>query len=309
MDIFKDEIKDRLGDGLSFDVSLREHSSIFTGGVADYLYVARDINSLMKAISVARKLNIPIKVIGGGSNIIFSDTGFKGMIIKNLSDNIVLYKDGGEVIADSGIFVSKLLNLLTSQELGGIEFMAGIPGTLGGAVYGNAGGKNQYIGDFVKSVTLIDYSGSEVKILNKDHDWLDFYYRSSKLKRTHCDMAILTVQMRMAQKRTDEIIKKIQENLSYRALKQPLGERTCGSWFKNPGKLPEQAAGYLLDKSGAKKMRVGGAIVSKKHANFLVNRNNATSSDLKRLAEIAKQAVIDNFDVKLEEEIEYVGEW
>ncbi|OQB06025.1 MAG: UDP-N-acetylenolpyruvoylglucosamine reductase [bacterium ADurb.Bin212] len=309
MDIFRDEMKDRLGDALSFSVPLKNHTSIQTGGESDYFYVASDINSLINAITVAKKLNIPIKVIGGGSNIVFSDKGFRGMVIKNLSKNIVINKEGGEVIADSGILVSMLLNLLTSQELGGIEFMAGIPGTLGGAVYGNAGSKSQYIGDFVKGVTLIDYSGPEIKILNKDHDWLDFYYRSSKLKRTHSDLVILTIQMRMAQKRSDEIIKKIQDNLNHRMLNQPLGEKSCGSWFKNPGKLPEQAAGYLLDRSGAKRLKFGGAAFSKKHANFLINRKNASSSDLKQLAEIAKRSVLENFDVNLEEEIEYIGEW
>lgn len=309
MDLFKDELKDRLGQNLKFDVLLKDHTTIGTGGVADYFFTANKIEQLIEAVKVANNLGLPVKVIGGGSNILFSDSGFRGMVIKNLTENIVISRETGEVIADSGIMVSKLINLLVSSEMGGIEFMAGVPGTLGGAVYGNAGSASQYIGDYIKGVTILECGSNNIEIVNRDHQWLDFYYRSSKLKRSNNNSVILTVQMRMAQKRSDEIVKRVQENLFTRKEKQPLGERSCGSWFKNPGKLPEQSAGFLLDKSGAKRLKVGGAAVSKKHANFIVNKANATSNDIKRLAELAKDSVKNNFGIVLEEEVEYCGDW
>ncbi len=312
MDLINEELKERLGESLEFNVLLKNYSSIGTGGVADYFYIAKDVNELVKSIKEADKLNIPFTIIGSGSNILFSDSGFKGMIIKNMSDNIVINTDRGEIIVDSGITISKLLNQLSSYRLGGIEFMVGIPGTIGGAIYGNAGSKNQYIGDYIKSITVLDKINGEIKIIKRSREWMEFSYRSSKLKRTkekQFNPIILTVHMRLAQKRNDEIAKKMKENLEYRQTTQPIGEKTCGSWFKNPGKLPEQAAGYLLERSGAKKIRCGGAAVSKKHANFLINKREATSDDLKKVAEKAKELVRNNYDVELEEEIEYLGEW
>lgn len=312
MDLINDELRERLGDNLDFNVLLKNHSTIGAGGVSDYFYLAKNVNELVKCIKEADKLNIPFVVIGGGSNILFSDSGFKGMVIKNLSDNIVINTDLGEIIVDSGITVSKLLNQLSSNRLGGIEFMVGIPGTIGGAIYGNAGSKNQYIGDYIKSITVLDKINGEIKILKRSREWMEFSYRSSKLKRVkgqQFNPIILTVHMRLAQKRNDEIAKRMKDNLVYRQSSQPIGEKTCGSWFKNPGKLPEQAAGYLLDKSGAKKIRFGGASVSKKHANFIINKKDATSDDLRKVAEKARELVFNSYDIKLEEEIEYLGEW
>ncbi len=312
MDIIDDELKDRLGDNLEFKTLLKNYTTIGVGGIADYFYCAQNIEQLVQSVGLAEKFNIPYLIIGGGSNIVFSDIGFKGLVIKNASKNIVINKDKGEVIADSGVSVSKLLNMTASENLGGIEFMAGVPGTLGGAIYGNAGSQTSYIGDYVKSVTILEKAMGEIKIIKRSHDWMEFSYRSTKLKRSFKDgfkPIILTVHMRMAQKRSDEILKNIKEFNQIRQEKQPVGEKSCGSWFKNPGKLPEQAAGYLLEKSGAKKMRVGGAMISRKHANFIVNQKDASAKEIKKLSDMVKQAVYDNYDIMLEEEIEYLGNW
>ncbi len=312
MDILEEELKDRLGDNLEFNILLKSHTTLGVGGIADYFFHAQDIEQLVQSISLAENFKIPYIIIGGGSNVVFSDMGFKGLVIKNESKNIVINNDKGEVIADSGVSVSRLLNMTASENLGGIEFLAGIPGTLGGAIYGNAGSQSSYIGDYVKSVTMLDRVMGAQKVIKRSHDWMEFSYRSTKLKRQFTDgykPVILTVHMRMAQKRSDEILKSIQENMKMRRDKQPAGEKSCGSWFKNPGKLPEQAAGYLLDRSGVKKMRVGGASISRKHANFIVNQKDASAKDIRKLSEMAKQAVYDNYDITLEEEIEYLGNW
>ena len=312
MEIFREELKDRLGKNLAFDLLLKDYTTIGTGGIADYYYVAEKIDDLINAVTVAHRLNIPYLIIGSGSNIVFSDMGYKGLVIRNNTHNIVINQDTGEVIADSGVIVSKLLNQVASNNLGGIEFMAGIPGTLGGAIYGNAGSGSLYIGDYVKSITFLDKVAGELKMVTRPHTWMEFSYRSTKLKRQHKEdfrPLILTAHIRMSQKRYDEILKNIQDYIQLRKEKQPLNEKSCGSFFKNPGKLPEQAAGYLLDRSGAKKLRVGGAAVSKKHANFIINQKDASSADIKKVADKAKQLVFDNYDISLEEEIEYFGDW
>lgn len=312
MDLLQEELKDRLGENLDFNVLLKNHTTIGVGGIADYFYRAKNIEDLVAAVNLAQKFNIPFVIIGGGSNIIFSDMGFKGLVIKNESKGLIVNPEKGEVIADAGVSVSTLLNQVASHNMGGIEFLAGIPGTLGGAVYGNAGSASAYIGNHVKFITMLDLIRGELRVARRPHEWMEFTYRSTKIKRMpkySFKPIILTVHMRLPQKRNDEIMKGIQENLQMRKEKQPYGERTAGSFFKNPGKLPEQAAGYLLDKSGAKRLRSGGAIISKKHANFIVNAKEATAEDVKKLAESAKLLVKDNYDISLEEEVEYIGEW
>lgn len=312
MDLIQDELKDRLGENLEFDVLLKHHSTLGVGGIADYFYRALSVENLAFAVNTAQKFNIPFVVIGGGSNIVFSDMGFKGLVIKNQSSGLIINPEKGEVIADSGVNLSSLLNRVASHNMGGIEFLAGIPGTLGGAIYGNAGSATAYIGNHVKFITMLDLIRGELRVARRPHEWMEFTYRSTKLKRMPKDTfkpIILTVHMRLPQKRNDEIMRGIQENLSERKERQPYGEKTAGSFFKNPGKLPEQAAGYLLDKSGAKKLKSGGAAISRKHANFIVNSKDATAEDVRRLADAAKSLVKENYDVILEEEVEYIGDW
>jgi len=312
MDIIEDEIKERLGENLHFYVLMSSQTTIGVGGIADYFFTAKNIDEILKAVNVAQKIGIPFVILGSGSNVVFSDMGYKGLVIKNCSDHIVINPERGEVIADTGVVVSKLLNQVAGYNMGGIEFLAGIPGTLGGAIYGNAGSSSAYIGDYVKSLTMLDLVRGELRMVKRSHDWMEFTYRSTKLKRMPKEQLrpiILTAHLRLPQKRSDEILKSIKENLAARKEKQPYGERSAGSFFKNPGKLPEQAAGYLLDKSGAKRVKFGGATVSRKHANFIINQQNATAKDVKKVADNVKQLVYDNFDVLLEEEVEYIGEW
>lgn len=312
MDIIEDELKERLGVNLKFNELMKNHTTMAVGGIADYFIEVNTIEEMVNAIMVADKFSLPFLVIGAGSNVIVSDMGFKGLIIRNSTHGIIINSERGEVIADSGVNLATLLNSAASHNMGGIEFLAGIPGTLGGAVYGNAGSSTAYIGDYIRSVTILDKIRGELKVVKKSYEWMEFTYRNSKLKRIPIDAyhpVILIVQMRLTQRRNDEILKSIKENLSLRKAKQPYGDKSAGSFFKNLGKSPEQAAGYLLDKSGAKKLRVGGATVSKKHANFIINSRNASAKDIRKLADNAKQLVRDNYDIALEEEVEYIGEW
>lgn len=308
------QLRKILGDDLKANVLLRDYVSMKVGGVADFFYTAHDINGLTLAVSAAVKLGIPYFLLGGGYNIVPSDMGFPGLVIHNKSSNIVFSPDFSGVIADSGVNLGRLINQSAGYDLGGLEFLFGVPSSVGGAIYGNAGAYGHAIGDFVRSVTLlIPREDGTVSIVKHTPEWMNFSYRSSALKTNYngekYKPVILTATLQLVQRRKDEILRMMQTNLEAKKKSQPLDEKSAGSFFKNAGDVPEKAAGYLLDKAGAKKLRVGGAAFSKKHANFLINRKNATAMDIYNLAEKAKQVVKDKFDYDLKEEIEYIGKW
>lgn len=292
------------------NIILRDYISLKVGGVADYFYVAKNISELTQAVAVAYKNQIPYFILAGGYNVVPSDSGFPGIVIKNESSNIVFDSGASTAIVDSGVHISKLINLAASRDLGGLEFLFGVPGTIGGAVYGNAGALNYEIGDFVKSITLLIPQDGKILTETEPGDWMNFSYRNSRLKTDYKDQifkpAILTISLQLVQRRKDEIMRMVHDNLKEKRLNQPLEEKSAGSFFKNPDKY---AAGYLLEEAGAKKLHIGGASFSKKHANFLINKKNATAGDVRELAEKAKELVNEKFNIPLEEEIEYIGRW
>lgn len=317
MDEAEKNLIKELDDGnLKLNFSLKNEVSIKVGGPADYFYEANRIDDLVKAVSSAYKYKKPYFILGGGYNIVPSDSGFPGLIIKNNTSNIAFSDDNSQVIVDSGVNLGKLINLAASRGLGGLEFLFGVPGTIGGAVYGNAGAFNYEISDFVKSIILLRPANGEMKVVKRGKEWMNFSYRSSHLKEENAlekdkfKPVILTVKLQLVKRRRDEILDLMQTNLKQKKQGQPLDEISAGSFFKNPGPTEKnQSAGYLLDSCGAKKLRIGGAGFSKKHANFLINRKNATASDIRRLAEKAKNIVFDKSKINLEEEIEYIGKW
>ncbi len=309
----EETLRRELGSELKTNVSLKPYVSFGVGGVADYFYIAEKIDDLVKAVSVAYKNDIPYLVIGGGYNILPSDSGFPGLVIKNQCSNVAFSEDTSQVIVDSGLTLAKLINIAAGKELGGLEFLFGVPGTVGGAVYGNAGAFSYEIGDFVKSLIILLPQDGKMTIVKKTPDWMSFSYRSSKLKHNFgaekFKPVILTVKLQLVRRRRDEILGMMQTNLAKKNMLQPLAEKSAGSFFKNIDQTPEHSAGFLLDKVGAKKLKVGGAMISKKHANFIVNQKNATASDIRHLADKAREMVKEKFGLELEEEIEYVGKW
>lgn len=310
-----DEILTRdLGHDLRRNVVLKDFVSLKVGGVADYLFVAKNIEDLVGAVSAAYKIGLPYFVLAGGYNVVPSDAGFPGLVIKNESANIVFSPDFSTVIVDSGVNMGKLINMAAGRDLGGLEFLFGVPGTVGGSIYGNAGAFGHEIGDSVKSVTMMMPS-KDGKMIVERHgpDWLEFAYRSSKLKRDFMEETakpvILTATLQLVQRRKDEILRMMQENLAKKKDSQPIGDFSAGSFFKNKGNTKEQSAGYMLDHAGAQRLRAGGAEFSRKHANFLINKKNATATDIRTLAEKAKDLVAEKYNVNLEEEVEYIGKW
>jgi len=325
------QLKKSLGEGLVENEPLASHTTFGIGGPARYFYRAKTISDLMLAVNLALNLKIPYLVLGGGSNVLVSDRGFLGLCIKNEARNLSFIKEKAQVIADSGVPLSRLIIESASYDLGGLEFLYGIPGTVGGAVVSNAGTFGGAIGDFIISATLLFPDGNAKRVTKK---WLNFGYRDCKLRHLVPKPIILSIKFQFATNRREEILRKMQHFQKIRAMKQPV-DRSAGSFFKNPkvdkiwaqkylelkgerdlnlrsiiektGHIP---AGWLLEQAGAKKIRVKAARVSKKHANFIINyKGKATASQIRELAEKLKKAVNEKFGIVLEEEVEYLGEW
>ncbi len=282
-------------------VSLRDYSNFKIGGNADYFFEANSVHELVTAVLCAREVSIPLYIIGGGYNLLFDDNGFRGLIIKNAVKGISRRENSPEVNAFVGTPLEDLLRFSVEQALSGLEFMAGIPGTIGGAVFGNAGAFKQSIGEFVKEGLLLDKSGEQVQV---GRDYFEFRYRHSILKKKH--ELLLKVVFELHDGDKESIQKLIEENLETRKEKHPHHDLLCaGSYFKNPV-LPDGRivpAAHFLEKVGAKTMKVGGAAVYSGHSNFIINQENALAKDVFRLAQELKQRVKERFDVELEEEV------
>jgi len=306
-------LKDKFKDGLEFNVPLRDFTGLKVGGVADYFFRANSIEELVKAVNVCFENDIPYFILGGGYNIVVSDSGFPGLVIKNECSNIFFGLDSSEVIVDSGVTLGKLINLAAGKDLGGLEFLYGVPGTVGGAIYGNAGSSGYEIGDFIKSITMLLPKHDKIAMVRKLPDWMEFSYRTTRLKNEYKNErfkpVILTARIQLARRRKDEILRLLKENLMTKKKTQPIEEKSAGSFFKNPDQKNDLLAGYLLDKAGVKKLKVNGAVISKKHANFILNHKDCKAEDIRKLADLAKEMVLDKYNITLEEEIEYIGRW
>ena len=300
---FPDIFFDSVGRPLETAVSLKIHSYFRIGGNADYFFEALSKGEIMSSILSARKCSIPYYIIGRGSNILFDDVGFPGLIIKNCVKGIER-RDEAEIKTYSGTILQEMVQFSANESLMGLDFLAGIPGTVGGAVFGNAGAFGQEIGALIKEAVLIDKVGNEKKV---DRDFFNFGYRNSSLRENH--MLILEVVFELKEGFREEIDANIKKNLSMRKRKHPPADVACaGSYFKNPLLADGRkiSAAFLLDKVGAKTIEIGGAAVYRRHANFIINKGNASSSDIRLLALELKKRVRDKFGIDLEEEVIFV---
>lgn len=304
------ELKSILGEGFKEHVVLRDYATMKVGGVADYFYLARTIDELVKAITAARQLNIPYEILGGGSNVIISDFGFGGLLVLNRTSNLAILEDKAQAIVDSGVSLARLIIEAANHNLGGLEAFYGIPGTVGGAVYGNAGSQDVEICQLLKSLTLFSPQG---KIVKYPVSWLEAGYRTTKLKKlkkgNQLVPVILSAKFQLSHNKKEEILRKIAYYKKLRQEKQPYNQPSAGSIFKNPGKEPEKSAGYILERIGAKRTKVGDARVSKKHANFIINYGKAKAVDIRSLIDQLRDKAREKEGIILEEEIEYIGQW
>ncbi|MBI5701337.1 UDP-N-acetylmuramate dehydrogenase [Candidatus Saganbacteria bacterium] len=269
------------------------HSTIKIGGPALYFTTARDIDGIVEAIDFARSKKLRYFILGLGSNILFADKGFNGVVIKLGMDNIEIA--GKNALVDAGMPLQKLLNDLRKNGLTGLEFLAGVPGTLGGAVVMNAGLKELWIGKFVEKVLVIDQNGKENVYSKAD---CKFNYRTSVFTET--SLFIKKVELNLDRDTALNIKEKMQAYMKDRIEKQPYDIPSMGSIFKNP---KGQFAGKLLEDAGLKGARIGNAQISSKHANFIVNLGQATCQDVRKLIDLARNRVWGKFRVKLQLEI------
>lgn len=283
--------------GVKKNISLKNHTTFKIGGPAQYFFSARTKKDLIKAVLAAQKTKTPFFILGGGGNILAADKGFKGLVIKNEAKKFKIKKN--KIIAESGAILSRVVVSAAKAGLSGIEKGSGIPGTVGGAVYGNAGWpKGDWaIGEAVESAALL-MPGGKIKKVNKK--WLRFDYRNSRLKKFKTGRpVVLEVVLKLKKDGAEDLIKERQEILKTRLRKIPLGF-SAGSVFKNP---PQKSAGYLIEKCGLKGKKIGRAKISEEHANFIINLGGAKAEDVKKLIKLAKEKVREKFKIKLKEEI------
>ena len=295
------------GPNLEFARDLAPFSSFNTGGKASYFIAAGSAEEISKAVTAARRLKIPFFVIGGGTNLLVSDSGFNGLIIRVEVAGLSLRAET-EIECGAGEELKALIDFATENSLTGLEFAAGIWGTVGGAVYGNAGAYGGEIGAVVAEITLVDAEG---RLKTVPAAYGRFAYRDSYFKKTR--EVIVSAVFKLAKEQKKAIKQKISDILTQREEKYCNLGNSAGCFFKNipdpKEKYGKLSAGRLLDEAGAKELEVGDARVFEKHANIIVNKGRASSKDIRRLADIMKEKVRDKFGVELTEEIVQIGDF
>ena len=297
-------LKAALGEKLQEKMPLAGFTTAQIGGPAAGLVIADSVASLEEAVSACWQLDIPCKVLGNASNVLISDRGFDGVIVINRAKSIRFNLDAEPVtvLAASGSNLGGLARQAGIRGLSGLEWAATVPGTVGGAVYGNAGAHGSDIQANLEMAEILHpISGKEKWTCGQ----FEYTYRSSVLKRTRSRAVILTALFRLTQSTKEEVMARMDKFNARRRATQPPGA-SMGSMFKNPA---GDFAGRLIEAAGLKGQRIGGAEISSMHANFMVNHENATASDVYRLIRLAQQKVKEQSGIKLELEIELLGEW
>ncbi|HUU19958.1 MAG TPA: UDP-N-acetylmuramate dehydrogenase [Sedimentisphaerales bacterium] len=277
------------------DYPLAKRTWYGLGGQADYFIKPKTVEQLKDVVRRCNKNNIRIYVMGFGSNLLISDKGLRAAVIKLEAEQFAQIEfDGEEVTTWAGAELSKLVLTCVEKGLSGIEALTGIPGSVGGAVKMNAGGNFGDFGAAVESVTLMD---SEGNVFEKSKPELVFDYRRTNITAKF----ILNARLKLNAADSEQIMRTVKEIWIYKKNNQPLNTRNSGCIFKNPRGV---SAGALIDRAGLKGLQIGGAVVSEKHANFIIAEKGCTSRDVMRLIEAIKQRVKEQFDTELELEIE-----
>jgi len=301
IDIIKNEcIKQGIDSIVKYDEPLKNHTSLRIGGPADVFCSPNNIEDLKKVVSISREYNIPFRVIGNGTNLLILDSGIRGLVI-NLNKGFKKIEFSDKIIkVGAGVSLVYLSKIVSNKELSGLEFVCNVPGFLGGAIINNASFKGNCMADVVQSVTFLTRENKIGKTFKSN---LNFNYRECNLKGK--PVVILEATLLLKKGNKEEIESKIKQNIEIRKTKQPLNKFSAGSIFKNP---PGYYAGELAEKVGAKGLSRGKAQVSSKHANFIINKGGASAEDILYLIEEIEKRVKKNIGIKLEREIEILGE-
>jgi UDP-N-acetylmuramate dehydrogenase len=284
---------------IRIDEPMKYHTSFKVGGPADILITPRNFQQVIDVIKFCKKNNVPFYIMGNGSNLLVKDGGIRGIIIKLIKLNHIIV-EGNKIISESGASLKEISAAALNSSLTGIEFACGIPGSVGGAVTMNAGAYNGEISHIIESAKVVDNFG-EVRVLDRDE--LKLGYRMSSILMY--GYTVLEVTFNLKNGEYEKIKNRIDDLNRRRSQKQPLEYASAGSTFKRP---EGHFAAKLIEDSGLKGENVGDAQVSEKHSGFIINRGNATASDILNLIKIVQHRVKEKFNVDLYTEVRIIGE-
>ena len=285
-----------------YNEPMKEHTSFKIGGNADFFVSVKTIEELKQALFYAKQKQIPITIIGNGTNILVSDSGIRGIVIKIDIQHFDIEEENDyvEISVGSGNKMMALATQLKNQEISGLEQLSGIPGTIGGAIYMNAGAYGKEMKDIVISTRCMNMKGEIFELSNEEQK---FEYRSSVFNTK--EYIILEAKLKLKKGKKEDIELQMNEYLNQRKEKQPLEYPSAGSTFKRQEGI---ITAKLIDECGLKGYKIGGAMVSEKHAGFIVNTGEATAKDVLELIKYVKDEVYKKYGVKIEEEVKIVGE-
>jgi UDP-N-acetylmuramate dehydrogenase len=307
---------------ISKNVPLAPQTTIKIGGNAKFFVEVATDEEIIAAVEYAQKNNLNIFILGGGSNVLISDQGFDGLVIKIKNSEIKII-DECSVICDAGVSLMHLVNFSVAENLSGLEWAAGIPGTVGGAVRGNAGAFGGEMKNSIEEIKILDTNKTPLKIEYCQNGECKFDYRNSIIKEKNT-IILIAVKLNLEKALNQDGAKIVADIIAKRASKQPTNP-SAGSFFKNPvitkGEIIEKfehdmetkmhgdklPAGWFIDDLGFKGKKIGGAQVSEKHANFIINASDASAEDIIILSSFLKQKVRDSYGVQLEEEVSRIG--
>ena len=297
----------KLGDKVKENFSLAPYTSARIGGPADILIIADTAAELGRIVKLLWKQELPFTLLGGGSNVLISDRGVRGVVVMNRAKGVKFHAgDQPTVTAESGVIFSNLANRCASKGFAGLEWAATVPGTIGGAVYGNAGAfGGDTAGDLISAELLTENGREKITREKFTAEQMGYGYRTSVLKRHEIKAVVLSAEFALKNSTKEEVTVKIQQFSAHRKATQPPGA-SMGSMFKNP---VGDYAGKLIEVAGLKGTRIGNAEISPLHGNFFINHANTQAEDIRALIQLVQKTVKEKQGVDLELEIEVIGEW
>jgi UDP-N-acetylmuramate dehydrogenase len=296
-----DALRSLISGRVVLDEPMSAHTTLGVGGPADVYAEVMTTDDLAALMGYVNSNGVPWMVLGGGANLLVSDKGIRGVVIAPKGEFERISADGTRVTSGAAATISAVADFAAQHDLCGLEGVGTVPGTVGGAIVMNAGTHRGYIDKVVESVAIVTETGVREVFSRED---CGFTYRGSRFQ-TDRSLIIASVVFKLIPGDGTAARRELDQVRQHRADTQPKG-RSAGCFFKN---APNQSAGKLIESAGGMGMREGGAVVSDIHANFIINENNATASDLRTLAERVRQLVRDRHDIELEYEVRMVGEW
>ncbi len=295
----KSALQKFLNESVIFDADMASYCTLRTGGKAEAVCFIDSLNSLKEIIGFLNRESINWIAIGKGSNLLVTDQGIKGAVLilkRELAE--ISSRRGNLVTAGGGVSNRELIKFCINEGLSGMEFLAGVPGTIGGAVMMNAGAYGEETGALIEKIGIVTSSGDDEELISSE---ISFSYRKSSIAEKS---VIHSVMLKLKDDRSELIRERVEKNLSMRKASQPLDMPSCGSVFKNP---PGGYAARLIEASGLKGFKIGGAMISPKHANFIVNTGDAKASDILTLIDFTRKRVKEDSGILLETEVRVVG--